>query len=1271
MPAQRPTASFEPIPPDFNLSALVEKTPNFQYVDRISVDMIDQQGLDAFDKLVLLHVVIGGKPLVIDGYEQRLDPWTFSPKWLADNHGEKVETTRDLTKNESIPMTVGHYLKHMGGLTDQYYEKRDNYKNPNRQRIYLKDIDCPPVWTDKLRENLPPNLFYLNETTGVPGGPGATMENAPTGGKRQGRGIAGAGDLMSSLPSSMRAENMMCYIGHEGTYTPAHREMCASLGHNIMVECSDVLGDEGKPEKPGSSIWFMTESKDKDIVSEYWLSILGHDIEVERHFAQVAAWQAAPFTVYVVEQRTGDFILIPPLAPHQVWNRGTRTMKAAWNRTTVETLEMAVNEALPRARMVCRDEQYKNKAIIYTTLQKYSILLAKVRDQQQTSPSPQEAQLLRKSHKIRQLEKDFKRLFDLYKKILLSEMFAPETTERCQFMPFESNITCAYCRGNIFNRFLTCNSCENALNTPEPEPYDICMDCYVMGRSCGCISKLKWVEQFKWKELATSYETWRRQYIDLEVGKKQDPPGTIQEERAKLTKKTLAQICQGEIKHRPWVDINKAASESEEETDGETMAIDPDGTVRHSRKKYKRSDTWLKKTRPCHVCCGRHEKWKMAECAKCGRNFCYGTLFRGHDLMPQQVMEQEKWHCPHCKGICSAGNCRKDPRQKSYKPKGTLLGHDTRKVADARSVESLVDFSKANLQWLGESVQAPTNNQRLQKRQEEASRAKRKEDELNDHYATDDEAQANAGAPDARSRIQYTDGSDFLDPALRELDTGSPSNARNAPTVASLLNGDQSQIDESGIGPDDDGYEPAAQNDTGFVAPSAVMYQPPQDEDADSDLDSMELDPSIVSPPKKRRADQTADGIKRAPPKKRRRDDTVPVSGATKQFRKEQERKALEEARKQGRYIQVSAALKGRSKVIKLALGRQNLLRIKAQYEGQDANILVRSDVKPPEQAPVFRAGDSSSAKHPKQVRIRVEHDDDFGARRRRSRKSGGAGSARNRTHAFENINVESDTEAEQDSDADLETAQADGAVDSASKPDRRRGSSLWQRQHHEAADERLLVELPENWKDGRKRNPPKARVPPSQRKTAGKSVPGLRPSSNAKAAPATVDVSDDNEQQEDEYDDIDNHVDDEEDDDDGPDQNQSSLAAAALRQAEDEENRLAKLEAGGLVEEDEDDENAEDDGDAKHAEDAEDAEDVEDAEEDEDEQDEAQMQSIRARKGPGGRKIRIVSSSARQKTNGDVSVKAKVTTPNKTATREMVVSPKAGRPRGRPRSSG
>jgi len=89
MPAQRPSASFEPISPDLDLAALVEETPNFEYVVRISYDMIESQGLEAFERLVLLHVIIGGKPLVIEGFHRQLDSWSFASQWLQDNLGKK------------------------------------------------------------------------------------------------------------------------------------------------------------------------------------------------------------------------------------------------------------------------------------------------------------------------------------------------------------------------------------------------------------------------------------------------------------------------------------------------------------------------------------------------------------------------------------------------------------------------------------------------------------------------------------------------------------------------------------------------------------------------------------------------------------------------------------------------------------------------------------------------------------------------------------------------------------------------------------------------------------------------------------------------------------------------------------------------------------------------------------------------------------------------------------------------------------------------------
>ncbi|KAF2155679.1 JmjC domain protein, partial [Myriangium duriaei CBS 260.36] len=699
MPSQRPRAQFEPIAPNLSLPKLVEAYEHFDFCPRITFEAIKENGVDNFEKLVRKHVITEGKPLVVEGFQNELDRWTFSSKWLKDNVGDKVENARDLNGKEFIPLTIRHYLNNINAVTNQHFRPQHD-RAP--QRIYLKDIDCPDVWQQKLAEVIPPFLFYLNDSTGEYGGPGASViSNATVTGRRLGKGIAPAGDLMSSLPQEMRAENLMCYIGHEGTYTPSHREMCATMGHNIMVEASTDLDEDGKVERPGSSIWFMTEAKDRHTVAEFWLSKLGHDIETENHFAQINSWKLAPFKVYIVEQRPGDFILIPPLAPHQVWNRGTRTMKVAWNRSTVETLEMAMSEALPKARIVCRDEQYKNKAMIYYTLSKYSGMLSNAKKQAEKLPPDAGRALLYKG-KVRNLQKEFRRLFSLFKDILLSEMFSPDGTgEKCEFFPFESNVTCAYCRGNIFNRFLSCSNCKDALGHADDEPYDVCMECYAMGRSCYCVSGHQWVEQFKWKELTGKYEHWRKQIIDLVGDVDRSTPLPLLEERKRLNRKTLAEVVREQLKRRPFIDPKKPKEDQEdEEPTDEEVIVDDDGRVKKRIKKH--SKTWLKNHQTCHVCKSRHENWKMARCTRCDRWWCFGSLFRGHDDMPLDVMQNPDWECAHCQGVCFAGSCRQDPRQHPYQPKGTLLGHDTKKVADARSIEVLVDFSVSNLNWIRE-----------------------------------------------------------------------------------------------------------------------------------------------------------------------------------------------------------------------------------------------------------------------------------------------------------------------------------------------------------------------------------------------------------------------------------------------------------------------------------------------------------------------------------------------------------------------------------------
>lgn len=1173
MPAQRPRASFEPIPPDFNLKALVESTPNFSYVDRISCDMIDQQGMDNFEKLVLLHVIVGGKPLVIDGFEDRLDPWTFTPKWLRDNCGDKVENARNLTAKENLPLTMGHYLKNMGLLTNQFFDKPGAYKEKGRQRVYLKDIDCPPVWWDKLKDHIPQMLAYLNDSTGEVGGPGARPDpHATQPGRRLGKGIARAGDLMSSLPPDMRAENLMCYIGHEGTYTPSHREMCASLGQNIMVEASNTVSDDGKAEKPGSSIWFMTESKDRHMVSEYWLSVLGHDIEVENHFAQVVAWKKAPFSVYVVEQRPGDFILIPPLAPHQVWNRGTRTMKVAWNRTTVETLEMAINEALPRSRIVCRDEQYKNKAIIYYTLQKYASLLMDAQRQATMMPRDAAHHFLY-AGKLKQLIKDFKRLFALYKQILLTEMFNPsdrDAPRNMTYYPFDSNVTCAYCRGNIFNRFLTCPSCKDRLGhgaDDDGDPYDVCMDCYAMGRSCACISGLQWVEQFKWKELVSKYEGWRKLIIELDGGQfTQKTPLPLPEEHKRYGKKTLAEVCKDQLKRRPFKDPNKAEDPKDDDESDEEIIVGDDGTVKKLQKK--KSKTFLKNNKPCHICCHRHPIWKMAQCTTCDRAWCYGSLFRGWDKMPQEIMENPDWSCPHCLSICFAGSCRREGKMTPYEPKGTLLGHDTKKVADVRSVEALVDFSVSNLNWLKDDDPANrAESRRLKKARAEAAADKERDLDIDDEddgidgtqvemeYSPDaegalDPALGGSGHISTSSRRQRN-GDYSMSGALLDEDEESAL-ARQLQMANSSLPGPAAMAAGAPANVVPDGYAPlASAGYSGYGAPPANMYGDPSGENSyvypgySRDVsDSAEPNGEALRPFKKRRRsrkngeedDEEDIAMSKAPKQKKPRlaaagfrsydlaEEAVGPQAskakneAQRQFEKEKERKALDKAKAEGRFIMLQAAIKGKKRIVKLTIPGNRLAQViakqaakaamaangdaDAEHEVEDGapqpghldpdeeneddaeGLLLKSDV-----APKKKPGDVRENKprdglvitgSTKKALVPVEKDESYGYvyrerlanGKRVSRHLGtdGLPKERRKKAVKHNRNYEEIDIGSEDDD-DFENIDSFVAINSTTSRSRRSLPSYLQDRHADD-DPDAPSELPESYRDGRRAGP-------------------------------------------------------------------------------------------------------------------------------------------------------------------------------------------------------
>jgi hypothetical protein len=128
----------------------------------------------------------------------------------------------------------------------------------------------------------------------------------------------------------------MCYLGVGDTFTPCHKDLCASFGHNLMCHT----------ENDGSAFWFMTDSSAASSMAKYFQS-LGHELDLESHAMSIEEFSEAPCDVYITEQKVGDLVLVPPRSCHQVVNHGGLTVKMSWSRMTVRCAQVALRHELP------------------------------------------------------------------------------------------------------------------------------------------------------------------------------------------------------------------------------------------------------------------------------------------------------------------------------------------------------------------------------------------------------------------------------------------------------------------------------------------------------------------------------------------------------------------------------------------------------------------------------------------------------------------------------------------------------------------------------------------------------------------------------------------------------------------------------------------------------------------------------------------------------------------------------------------------------------
>ncbi|KAJ6623520.1 hypothetical protein B0H10DRAFT_2331770 [Mycena sp. CBHHK59/15] len=441
------TSHEKPSSREWTLESLLKKGKNFAEVPRVRWS----PEKSTLDQIQEHENASKGVPLVIEGLD-RHENWhedTFTLDCF-ESDGTKEICVRNVHDRSDQNMLLSEFVART--------HEASPFVTPGEDvRLYGKDIQCPRKWNDWLHSaNVIPSCLLPK----------------------------GSNNLLKNLPPSMQVETLMCYLGIGDTFTPCHKDLCASSGHNLMC----------RTENGGSSFWFMTDTASANTVATFFHEKLKVELDHESHVITLAELMNAPFKVYITEQKLGDLVLVPPRSAHQVWNHGGLTVKTSWSRMTPDGLSLALRYELPLYRRVCRSETYRVKSIIYHTLRD---LLSNEPDSSTTPGSTTYVQMNTRHSSMRfetllhvlklfdcvlieEYSQDPKQLLKLLPRLDKSSTINPGDDEN------ERGLTCDFCGSDVFQSFFECRSCVDGGKAELGHGFVTCPGCYVEGRSCRC-----------------------------------------------------------------------------------------------------------------------------------------------------------------------------------------------------------------------------------------------------------------------------------------------------------------------------------------------------------------------------------------------------------------------------------------------------------------------------------------------------------------------------------------------------------------------------------------------------------------------------------------------------------------------------------------------------------------------------------------------------------------------------------------------------------------
>ena len=280
------------------------------------------------------------------------------------------------------------------------------------------------------------------------------------------------------------------------------------------------------------------------------------------------------FPLYAYDQRVGDLVVFPPATAHQVWNPATLSTKLVWNILHPLSLEVGFQYVQPPFNRLCHPD------VARTNLSLACAMLSLIQENSAGVLPP-----------------DLPLLSRLFRQMVHEESIDGVSATPINLIEISNAViaTCNFCNTAIWNRHVRCTECAD---------FDLCLACYLNGRSCEHSQSYAWAELVP-TDQCTKILNRAREILGFQA---EEP--------------RLADRCK-------------------------TL-----GTAVNDLMKAKQHSI----SRLCHLCRIEHSDWKGRRCDKCTAFFCYRGLYRHFDINSADVIRHSGlWTCPKCLETC---NCR-------------------------------------------------------------------------------------------------------------------------------------------------------------------------------------------------------------------------------------------------------------------------------------------------------------------------------------------------------------------------------------------------------------------------------------------------------------------------------------------------------------------------------------------------------------------------------------------------------------------------------------